>query len=110
MRRRRQPHPLTRLAIAMRVAAREIDKPIFRRQAAREAESIPVCNAERGGGKKGEMARLGRITLASLADADPETFPDKAMVLRGCADAITSRFEVTSEISLGDRRRKPKAA
>jgi hypothetical protein len=54
------------------------------------------------------MARLGRKTLASLEDlVDPTTeeLQELQSLLRGYRDAIQSRFEVTSEIKLGERRR-----
>jgi hypothetical protein len=105
-RRRRPMDPLTRLSIAMGAAALNIKDARCRDLAAFDAERIPKCNAEIGGGRKGEMARLGRSMLARLKDLPPEQFNDAVIVLRGCADAITARFEVTSEVSLGDRRRR----
>lgn len=103
--RRRRIHPLSRLALAMGVAARDIALPAARVQAARDAENIPVSNIERGRGKKGEMARLGRATLASLPGLAPEQFADAQSVLRGCRDAVMARFEETSFVQLGRRRR-----
>jgi hypothetical protein len=104
--RRRELHPMTRLAIAMGSAASGIMDPTRRRIAAYDADKIPKCRAEIGGGRRGELARLGRVLLASLSTLPPEQLEDAAERLRAYADAIGSRFEVTSEISLGDRRRR----
>lgn len=106
IRRRRPTHPFTRLAMAMRVAALHIKDARFRKLAAREAETIPVWNCEIGGGQRGEMARWGRKLLARLPEMPPEQFDEAVILLRGYADAIGSRFEITSETKLGDRRKR----
>jgi hypothetical protein len=103
---RRAPHPLTRLVIAMGSAARNIADPASRRSAAIDAVRIPKCAREIGGGKKGEMARDGRRLLAQLADLPEEELADAAKRLRAYADAVASTFHVTSEVKLGDRRRR----
>lgn len=107
-RRFRGSHPMDRLANAMGAAAANIESPRFRKMLAADADRIPVTNPERGSGRRGEMARLGRKTLASLkdlVDPTPDQLQELQMVLRGCRDAVQSRFEVTSEIKLGERRR-----
>jgi hypothetical protein len=103
---RRAPHPLTKLVIAMGSAARNIADPASRRLAADDARKIPKCAGEIGGGRRGEMAREGRRLMARLADLPDEELADAAMRLRGYADAVASSFHVTSEIKLGDRRRR----
>jgi len=106
---RRRQHPLTRLALAMGCAAHNIEDVRFRKNAARDAESIPKCRAEIGGGRRGEMARLGRATLLSLPDLPQDRLEEAASVLRGCRDALLARFELVSEATLGDRRRQSAA-
>lgn len=108
-RRRYDLHPLTRLAVAMGSAARNINSGDCRRIAAYDAEKIPKCRAEIGGGRKGEMARAGRELLASLPGLEPGEYADAVARLQAYADAISSRFEVTNEESLGDRRRHASA-
>ncbi len=103
---RRQIHPIVRLASAMRVAALRINNESFRKQAERDADSLPKCNLERGGGRKGEMARLGRAVLSTLNQIAPEQYAEKAEVLRGCADAVMSDFKETSSVELGKRSRR----
>jgi hypothetical protein len=103
---KRAPHPLTRLVIAMGSAARNITDPASRRAAANDARLIPKCAAEIGGGRKGEMARDGRRLMGQLADLPEEELADAAKRLRAYADAVASSFHVTSEIRLGDRRRR----
>lgn len=106
MRRRRYAqHPFTRLAAAMRVAALNINIPVFRKMARTSAETIPVWICERGQGKRADMARRGRALLATLPDLAPEQYAETQTLLRGYADAVMSRFEVTEEVSLGARRR-----
>lgn len=105
-RRRHQIHPFTRLSMAMRVAALNIGKQAFRNLAAREAEHIPVWNCERGGGKRGEVARMGRKLLAKLPELTPDQFEEAAINLVAYADVVGSRFEVVSETSLGERRKR----
>lgn len=109
MKRRRLPHPMTRLATALRVAALRINEPTFRKIAVDTVKTIPVCNAEIGGGRRGEMARLGRKTLLRLQEITPDQFEDAASVMRACADAVMSRFEETSVVILGERRHKRRA-
>jgi hypothetical protein len=106
MSRRRHKHPMTRLAIAMGVAAHNVEAAWFRKEAVREAQTIPVSNAEIGGGRRGEMARLGRKTMLALADMPAEDRAEAVIVLRACRDAVMSRFEVTSETRLGERRHR----
>lgn len=106
MKGKRSLYPLTRLAIAMGSAALNINSATFRKMAVHEAATIPKCRAEIGGGRRGEMARDGRALMAKLLDLKPEELADAAERLRACADAVGSRFEVTSEVSLGDRRRQ----
>lgn len=108
-RRRGQQHPLDRLAVAMGAAAANIHDARFRKMLANDAQRIPVSNPEIGGGRRGEMARLGRKTLASLKDlVDPtaDQLLELQQILRGCRDAVQSRFEVISEVKLGERRRR----
>lgn len=104
--RRGQLHPVTRLSIACGSAANNIRSQTFRKIARDDAERIPKTRLEIGGGRKGEMARMARALLAQLPDLQPGEFDEAAIRLRGFADAFSSRFEVTSEISLGDRRRQ----
>lgn len=106
---RRHQHPLKRLALAMGAAAAHIASPRDRANARRDAEIIPKCRAEIGGGRRGEMARLGRATLLSLPDLAPERFDEVAELLRGCRDAVMGRFELVNEVTLGDRRRRSAA-
>ena len=105
MKPRRDMHPMTRLAIACGSAANNIRNPLFRKMAGEDSAKIPKTRGEIGGGRRGEMARAGRALLSQLPGMAPEDFDDAALRLRGYADAISSRFEVTSEVSLGDRRR-----
>ena len=104
MKRRREPHPMTRLAIAMRSAARNIESGNFRKIAADDAARIPKCRAEIGGGRRGEMARAGRALLAALPATEPSEFSDAAIRLNAYADAVLSNFEVVSESCMADRR------
>ena len=106
MKRRHSLHPMTRLSVALGVAARHIGDLQFRKQAVRDAHNIPKCRSEIGGGRRGEMARLGRKTMLGLLDLAPDQYPDAAAILRACADAVASRFEVTDEVALGERRRR----
>jgi hypothetical protein len=102
---RSKRNPLDDLAREMRTAAAQIETAQARRVAAREADKIPLTKAEKAHGYKGKMARLGRQQMRALPDLPPEQFADAVSVLRGCADAILSRFEVTSEIHLGRKGR-----
>ena len=99
-------YPLTRLAIEMGAAARNINSQTLRNAAAASVKTIPKCRAELGGGRRGEIARAGRALLLQLADLPADQLDDAATRLRAYADAVGSRFEVTSETSLGDKRRR----
>ena len=74
MKPRREPHPMYQLGIACCVAARNIRDAHFRRIAVANGTRIPKSRAEIGGGKRGEMARLGRKTLLALATMDEAGF------------------------------------
>lgn len=97
--------PVMRLALACRVAALRIEHPGFRTIAARQATGIPVSRMEMGNHPKADMARMGRRLLMQLPDMAPADWPDAAMRLRACANAIASRFEETDVQRLGPRRR-----
>lgn len=105
MRSKRPYDPMTALIRRVRAAAVQIDIAQARRIAAREADSIPPTQAERAHGAKAKVCSQARILLRSLPDLPPDKFAETAKNLRGCADALASRFEVTSEIHLGQRRR-----
>lgn len=108
MRHRERPRfdPLKRLALEMRVAAERLHDPYWRRVAAREAERIPPTLIEQHRAKKGEMARLGRSTMKRLPDMREDELVEAEAILKGCADAITSHFRITSESWMGQRRRR----
>jgi hypothetical protein len=106
MRRRGTIYPLTRLAIAMGSAARNIHDARRRKIAESDAARIPKCAVETGVGKKGEIARRGRALLARLSTLQPDELAGAADELRACAGAISSRFEVTSEVTYRGRRSK----
>lgn len=105
MRFKRRYDPLRDLILNIRVAAAQIEEPAARRIAAREADRIPQTLVERAHGAKAKIAGLARAQMRALPTLAPEKFADAVSVLRGCADALASRFEVTSEIQLGRRGR-----
>lgn len=111
MRSKRRYDPLRDLIHNIRVAAVQIENHHARRIAAREADRIPQTLVERAHGAKAKIAGLARTQMRALPTLAPERYADAASVLRGCADALSSRFEVTSETQLGRRvRSSTKAA
>lgn len=104
--RRHRPNPLERLVLAFRAAAYGIDIKRVREIAAREAKSIPLTSTEKAHGAKAEVARQGRAIMADLPNKDADDLPEAARTLRCCADALKSAFHVTSEVKLGERRRR----
>jgi hypothetical protein len=91
------------LIIQARAAAAQIDNAQARRIAAREADRIPLTAQERAHGRKGEVAKLARAHMRRLPDMPREEYPNAISVLRNCADALDSRFEVISETRLGGK-------
>lgn len=104
--RHQRPDPLTRLVMAFRVAATSIDVPAVRRIAAREADSIPQTVVEKAHGGKGKVAEQGRAIMRHLPTMEPDELPQAAGDLLACAEALKSSFHITSEIKLGERRRR----
>lgn len=104
--RRRRPDPLTRLVMAFRVAAVAIDVPAARAIAAREADRIAQTVVEKAHGGKGKVAEHGRAILRHLPTMEAADLPQAAADLRDAADALQSAFYVTSEVTLGERRRR----
>lgn len=103
---RRRPDPLTRLVLAFRVAALGVNVPMARDIAAREADRIPETRVEKAHGGKAKVAEQGRAILRHLPTMAPDDRPQAARDLRACADALQSAFHITSEVKLGDRRRR----
>jgi hypothetical protein len=97
----RRRDPFRELISAIRVAARQIEIPAARRIAARQADQIPLTFVERAHGGRAKMAKLARQQMRSLSRLAPEDYADVAAILFGCADALDSHFEITSEIHLG---------
>lgn len=104
--RRHRPDPLTRLVLAFRAAALSIDVPAARGIAAREADRIPETRVEKAHGGKGKVAEQGRAILRHLPTMAAEERQEAARDLRACADALQSAFTITSEVRLGERRRR----
>lgn len=105
MRSRRRYDPFRELISEIRTAAAQINTPQARQVAAREADRIPLTQTERAHGAKAKIAGLARAQMRALPNLSPDKYADAVSVLRGCADALTSRFEVTSEVQLGRSRR-----
>lgn len=110
MSRMRRYNPMADLIRSIRVAAAQIDIPRAREIAAREAERIPLTMTEKAHGAKAKVAGLARAQMKALPGLSPEALPDAVDVLRGCADALDSRFEVTSETHLVGRSGRRNAA
>lgn len=104
--RRHRPDALTRLVLAFRAAAHSINVPAARLIAAREAERIPQTRVEKSHGAKAKVAEQGRAILRHLPTMEAQEYPEAARDLRACGDALQSAFTMTSEVKLGDRRRR----
>jgi hypothetical protein len=102
--RQRRENPLKRLVAEMRAAAAQIEEPVARIVAAREAGRIPLTMVERQFSKRGECARLARKILSRLPELDCEERAVAARHLRGYAEILESRFEIASETRAGRRR------
>jgi hypothetical protein len=97
--------PLRDLIANLRVAAAQITCANARRIAAREADRIPPSKTERAHGTKAKIAFMGRQQMRALPGLPRENWAEAADVMRNCADALDGRFELVSEIKLGERRR-----
>jgi len=103
---RRRPYdPMRDLIQKIRVAAAQINEANARRIAAREAVRIPLTQTEKAHGKRGDVARRARALMRALPDMDPANYDESRDALLGFVEALESRFEVTSETSLGRKGR-----
>lgn len=86
---RQRTNPARELAMAMRVAAAQIECAPARAAAAREADAIPLLFAEKMPNTDvGRMARTGRVLMRNLGAMAPEDRPDAAKHLREIAGVI----------------------
>lgn len=106
---RRRKNPLEALLFQIRIAANNITQPAFRRAAAHDADSLAQTWPEKVRGRRGEAATMARAIMRRLPEMPPEELAQAKTDLLACHDAIGSRFEETSVVTLGTKRRRAEA-
>jgi hypothetical protein len=94
------------LALAMRVAARNIALRSYREIAAREARHIPKTLPERFERGWGKEAAHGRSIMRGLADLPEDEWGPTADALRTLAHVVEHGHDEVSDVSLANRRRR----
>jgi hypothetical protein len=102
---KRRSNPAHDLALAMRIAAAQIECAPARAAAARDANAIPLLFAERMPNTViGQLARSGRAIMRSLERMAPEDRPHAAEHLREIAAVIDApRPPAPAKVSTFDR-------